>query len=174
MPLSKETLRSKFVGVFEDVQNRVIKIPNPSVVPVPLIPIQVANALALAYHEWAQAAIAGGMIPVGGNPTLISSQLSTLPMMAGWGPGLAAYWAATVWSSVPPGTMVGVSIPAIMAKNSADIVLRLLTPFASGIAPKSKEEFADTLADILSSNTKMMTVTQTVVQTGLTAVVTVS
>lgn len=174
MPLAKETLRAKFVGVFNDVQNRIIQVPNPPITPVPLIPVPVANALASAYHTWAQGATAGGMTPVGGNPALISSQLSTLPMMAGWGPGLAAYWLATTWSSVPPGTMVGVSIPAIMAKNSLDIVTRILTPATIGTTPQSKEEFADILADILSSNTKMMTVTQTIVQTGITAVVTVS
>lgn len=174
MPLVKEALRIKFIGVFNDVQNRIIQVPNPAITPIPLLPVPVANALASAYHTWVQGATAGGMIPVGGNPALISSQLSTLPMMAGWGSGLTAYWAATVWASVPPGTMVGVSIPAIMTKNSIDIVTRLLTPLSNKKTPQSKEEFADILADILSSNTKLLTVTQTIVQTGITAVVVVS
>ncbi len=170
--LSKSALKSKFIGIFNDVQNRVIQVPNPSIVPVPLIPSPIAIALANAYHEWATGASAGAMVPVGGNPSVIAGPLSSMPMMSGWGPGLIAYWLATPWVSVPPGTLAGVSIPAIMAKVPVDIASRILVPPYPGRS--SKEDFADILADILFVNTKSLTVTQTVIQGGVTSVVTVS
>lgn len=173
MPLSKDALRASFLSVFNDVQNRVIQVPTPPIVPVPLMPMPIATALANAYHKWALGAIAGGMLPLGGNPSPLAAQLAALPLMSGWGTGCLTYWAAVTW--LTPGVMTGVTIPVVMLKNSADIALKFFAPPSpSSRSPGSNAEFADALATILHANTTSLTVTQTVIQTGITAVVPVS
>lgn len=147
-----------------------VPVPNPS---FPLLAKNLADAFASAYHQWALGALAGGMLPVGGNPSIISAQLQLLPKMTGWGTGLLAYWSAVSWNL--PGVSTGVSIPVALAKIAPEIIVRLFpTDIPNSSSAQSIEEFADRLADILSSNTKLLTVSQTLLANGATSVVTVS
>lgn len=171
MPLLKNDLKDKFVKVFKDVEDGVIKIEQPpGGLPIPLMSQKLADALAKAYHDWAAGALAGGMSPSGGVPGTISAALVLTPLFAGWGPGTVAYWTAVIWAL--PGTATGVTIGASMVKVSADILAQLFTPpFPNSSSPKTKEEFADKLATILDSNTKAIKVTMTTTASGATSTV---
>lgn len=170
MPLSKTSLAEAFVAFLKRVSSGEVSIKQNT---VPLMPKEVADGLAQAYHDWTRSALAGGMLPIGGDPSVISAQLQLFPLMAGWGPGTVAYWSSVLWAL--PGVSNGVTIPVTMAKVSVDILAELFTPpFPNSSSPKSVEEFADKLAGILYSNTTSLIVTQTVISTGITAPVPVS
>lgn len=170
MPLSKGALSEKFVQVFQNVELGRISLGKAV---GPLMQEPVANALARAYHTWAGDALAGGMTPSGGDPSVIAGPLIGVPLMAGWGPGVTAYWTAVVWAT--PTVSTGVSIPATLSKISLDLVAQLFTPpFPNPSSPQSKEEFADKLAGILFDNTTAMMVTMTVTAGGATSTVPVT
>lgn len=172
MSLSQQDLSRRFAKTFTDVQRNVLRV-TPAGVQLPLMPIELAQELSKQYHEWASSAIAGGMIPVGGNHSLIASQLSSMPLMSGWAPGLISYWTAVSWNA--PTISTGVSIPVALVKISADIVSQFIAPpNPSAFSPQSIDEFADRLATILHSGTLLLQVTQTILQTGATSVVGVS
>lgn len=171
MPFPKSTLAAGFHQVFLDVEEGRISVPNPQG-PIVMMHKNVADALANEYHKWAQGVLAGGMKGLGGNPQVISTQLQALPLMTGWGPGTVSYWTMTTWQL--PGVSTGVSIAPPLAKTSADIAVSFNPASILSMAPNSRFQFADRLAGILQSNLSLLTVTQTIISTGITSVVPVS
>lgn len=124
--------------------------------PPVMIPRRVASLLAEAYHEYAISAQAGPAVSmvVPPSPSVLESAL-VAPMLAGWAPGLAAYWAPVIWTG--PGLIpVNPTVPAAVL-GVAPEVLGLL----SSLSPE--DLFLDRLSEILHRYTGQVLVTTTTV-----------
>lgn len=124
----------------------------------PLISPPVALELANAYHEYAQKAIAGPLsLASPGVPAALAGILSAIPLFAGWGPGLLAYWTPVTFAG--PGFIpVNPTVPVAVIGASAEIIL-MLPP--NPIKIKTEEEFVQKFAEILHKYTTQVMVVAT-------------
>ena len=152
MALSKQLLKSLLLVAFEETKA------DPGSNSLPLMSSQVADRLSKAYDSYAKSAMAGGMliITVPGQQSSISSLLSSMPNMSGWGAGLVAYWGSIMFGGagfIPTNP----TIPVAALGASAEISL-LMPPNQMA---QSEDEFLEKLSTILDSYTKLVQVTAT-------------
>lgn len=156
MALSKDLLKSLLLKAFSDIKR------NPGSNSLPLISQEVAMKLALAYDQYAKLANAGPLLPATpGNITGLASQLSSLPLFSGWGPGLVLYWTPVMFSG--PGFIpVNPTVAAGASVASAQIA-SYLSPIISSIgsSKQTEDQFLESLSSILHSATQTVIVTAT-------------
>lgn len=156
MALEKDALAAKFVEAFARI--RALKNPGPP--PPPLLPLAVAKELALAYHDWVSSSSpkAGGALSIvtPGQPSVLETALSAAPLLAGWTPGLQAYWGPVTWAG-PGYEPAAPTIPASLSGIAPELAVLMAPP----PKVKNEEEFADKLAVILHKYTTMLEVTAT-------------
>lgn len=148
MALTKDGLKRKLLGVFEGIEKGEIPVSFPPVPPPPLMAKEVAAALARAYDAWvgeSSPTAVGLTIVSRGSHLALAAQLSALPLMAGWTPGLVSYWTATTWGNNPLFVPVNPTFSAALVGLGPELAAFVLPP------PKvsSKEEAADRIAEML-------------------------
>lgn len=125
----------------------------------------VARAWARAYHEYASTGLAGA----GGTPSSrrasIATVLTGVDFLTELSSGLATYWTTTVWA--PDGAFSYVTASAVGLREP------LAAAFAENVSsPSSPGVAARRIAVALHTyTTKMVTVTATNIQTGVTSIV---
>lgn len=155
MPLSASTLSDgltrAFKKTFDTVKGSVDGSP-------PNIPKVVADELAAAYDGYVTSGSpkAGALsIVIPGIPASLGSAM-VAPMMAGWFPGLVAYWTPVIWTG--PGFIpINPTIPAALSGIAPEI-----SKFLAG-GSHSLEESADKISEILHKYTTQLMVTATTV-----------
>ncbi len=152
MSLEKSTLEKALLKAFMKIK----ETNSPGF--APLLSPGVALALAEAYHEYAKDASAGPLVVASpGIPSALAGILSVIPLFAGWGPGLLAYWTPVTFAG--PGFIpVNPTIPVAVVGVTAEIVL-MLPP--NPIKISSETEFVQKFADILHRYTTQIMVTAT-------------
>lgn len=158
MPLQQSLLKKELLKSFKEIQ----EMGDPGGPPPPLMAFKVAESLANAYHRWVSTSspMAGPLtISVPGQPTLLASSLSSMPLMQGWGPGLLSYWTGVVWGNAPGFIPTNPTIAAPVLGVVPEIAILMVPP------PKveSEDDFAEKFSTILSRYTKLIQVTATTV-----------
>lgn len=143
MPLALDTLKSALLNALDESS----KIEGPPASDPLSIPTKVAKSLAAAYHSYASTTLALPMVSrvVPASLSSLESALTTFKM-AGWEPGLIAYWSPVTWTGpgfIPVNPMVVASLSGISSE-----VERLM----SSMSP-SVQEFSGKLAGILHKHT---------------------
>lgn len=158
MPLSQSVLKANLLKVFNEANESKTKDPGP-----PLIPVNLAQAFADAYDKYAQGAKTIGpltQVSPGVTPGLAGSLV--LPMFAGWGPGLIAYWSPVTYAGpgLIPVNPVIASVPAAFGPIVTELGPTLFKDMTDG--KKSADDVADKIATILHKYTgKLLVLTTT-------------
>jgi hypothetical protein len=154
--LKPDTLAQSLIAAQKRIQN----LKPPFAPPAPLMALTVAAEYAKAYDDWVNASspLAGGVLSIitPGSKDLITASLVSVPLMAGWVPGLIAYWTPVVWAGpgyIPANPTVAAAISGMAAPLA---VLFVPPPLFT-----SQEAFATALATILYTFTLLVTVTGT-------------
>lgn len=149
--LDQEELKKQLMAAFDRIKkNKDIPVPSS-----PLLSPFAANELAMAYDTWIKNTPpkAGGALSISspGQTSLLAASLASIPLMAGWAPGLLAYWTPVLWKGPGFSAAPNPTIPAG--------ILALAVPLATLISPPpkvtSEDAFAAELAGILYAGTKI-------------------
>lgn len=156
MPLIEATLKAGILNVFTQNTNSKGKDPKP-----PAIPDQVAQALADAYDKYALGAKAVPPLTQV-TPGVVAGLAKALvaPSMAGWAPGLLAYWSPVTYGGPGfiPVNPVAPSVGALSGISAEinDLFFKNLTN-----SKASADEVAGKIAGILHKYTTMLMITAT-------------
>lgn len=157
MPLSQAVLKANILKVFNEANASKDKEPGP-----PNIPTSLADKFADAYDQYAAGAKTIGPLAqiVPGLKTGLAGSLN-LPMFAGWGPGLIAYWAPVQYAGPGfiPVNPVAPSQTAAFASIITELGPTLFKDMTDG--KKSAADAADKIATILHKYTLKLMVTTT-------------
>jgi hypothetical protein len=152
MPLQKSSLKSNLVSAFNDIK----KNKHPGGPKLPKMSLFAATRLAKAYDDWVNSSVplAGALtISVPGQPSLLAALL-VAPLMAGWAPGLLAYWSPVMWAGAGFAP-ANPTIPAALAGIAPEMAAQM------GNMASSIDDIADKIATILHKYTTQLQVTAT-------------
>jgi hypothetical protein len=162
MTLMQNTLQLQLLNVFNDLREGRRKVAYPQTPPHPSIPNEVCAALTEAYDNWVVSSV-----PMAGALTVVSPGLKSalqsllaMPLLAGFGPGFAAYWSPVIFAGpgfIPTNPVVPISVSASAAGLSADI-LKMIN---SRDSPMTLEEVSLVLSKTLYSWTTKLQVLAT-------------
>lgn len=154
--LSQELLKNNLKEAFSTIKA------NPGPLTAPLMSPIVSSQLANAYHRYAITATAGPLVQVvSGNPAVLASQLSALPMMGGWQTGLVLYWTPVMFTG--PGFIpLNPIVPASLSTAGAAISALLAESFSTSM---SEDVFCLRLSGVLHTVTSGLIVTSTTIST---------